>query len=118
MVWFTYCCVVVFFSSRRRHTRCALVTGVQKCALPISATREPGGSPGAEEIRRLLVQGEPGRWDAVAEALLHCAARRDHLVRTIRPARERGDWVLCDRFADSTMAYQGDRKSTRLNSSH
>src|SRR3546814_12187719 len=62
---------------------------------------------GGEEIRRLVVQGEPGRWDAVAEALLHCAARRDHLVRTIRPALERGDWVLCDRFADSTMAYQG-----------
>ena len=84
-----------------------LVQGLRQAGRSVIATREPGGSPGAEEIRQLLVQGEPGRWDAVAEALLHCAARRDHLVRTIRPALERGDWVLCDRFADSTMAYQG-----------
>ncbi len=70
-------------------------------------TREPGGSPGAEEIRKLLVTGEPGRWDAETEALLHFAARRDHLIRTVWPALERGAWVLSDRFADSTMAYQG-----------
>lgn len=70
-------------------------------------TREPGGAEGAEEIRKLLVTGEPGRWDAAAEALLHFAARRDHLVRTVWPALERGAWVLSDRFADSTMAYQG-----------
>lgn len=70
-------------------------------------TREPGGSPGAEEIRKLLVTGTAGRWDAVTEALLHFAARRDHLVQTVVPALERGAWVVCDRFADSTMAYQG-----------
>ena len=70
-------------------------------------TREPGGSPGAEDIRALLVSGDPGRWDGVTEALLHVAARRDHLVRTIWPALERGAWVLSDRFADSTLAYQG-----------
>ncbi len=70
-------------------------------------TREPGGSPGAEEIRKLLVTGEPGRWDAETEALLHFAARRDHLIRTVWPALKRGAWVLSDRFADSTMAYQG-----------
>ena len=69
-------------------------------------TREPGGSPGAEEIRQLLASGEPGRWDAITETLLHCAARRDHYIQTIEPALARGDWVVCDRFADSTMAYQ------------
>ncbi|MGA1859402.1 dTMP kinase [Azospirillum sp. 11R-A] len=70
-------------------------------------TREPGGSPGAEEIRGLLVTGETGRWSATTEALLHTAARRDHLERTVWPALETGSWVLCDRFFDSTMAYQG-----------
>src|SRR4051794_28829219 len=70
-------------------------------------TREPGGSPGAEEIRTLLVSGAPGRWDGVTEILLHFAARRDHVVRTVRPALESGRWVLSDRFADSTLAYQG-----------
>lgn len=70
-------------------------------------TREPGGSKGAETIRELLVTGEPGRWDAVTEALLMNAARRDHVVRTIRPALAAGVWVLCDRFHDSTIVYQG-----------
>lgn len=70
-------------------------------------TREPGGSPGAEDIRALLVTGDPGRWDAVTEALLMNAARRDHVVRTIRPALAAGRWVICDRFLDSTLAYQG-----------
>jgi len=73
----------------------------------VSTTREPGGSDGAEEIRRLLVEGSTDRWDAVSEALLHYAARRDHVSRLIRPALERGDWVIADRFIDSTMAYQG-----------
>jgi dTMP kinase len=70
-------------------------------------TREPGGSAGAEEIRELLIHGDKGRWDAPTEALLISAARRDHLVRTVWPALARGCWVLCDRFADSTLAYQG-----------
>ena len=61
----------------------------------------------AEEIRRLLVEGPPQRWDAETEVLLMVAARRTHLVETIWPALERGDWVICDRFADSTLAYQG-----------
>jgi len=73
----------------------------------VVTTREPGGAPGAEEIRRLLVDGSGDRWDPVSEALLHFAARREHLVRTVFPALERGDWVISDRFADSTMAYQG-----------
>jgi dTMP kinase len=70
-------------------------------------TREPGGSPGAEEIRRLLLTGEPDRWSAETEILLFTAARRDHLERTIRPALARGAIVICDRFADSTRVYQG-----------
>ncbi|MHA3915623.1 dTMP kinase [Halovulum sp. GXIMD14793] len=70
-------------------------------------TREPGGSAGAEEIRRLLVEGEPGRWSAETEILLFTAARRDHLERTIRPALSVGKTVITDRFADSTRVYQG-----------
>jgi dTMP kinase len=73
----------------------------------ITVTREPGGAPGAEQIRSLLVNGETGRWDPLSEALLHYAARREHLRHTILPALAGGRWVVCDRFADSTMAYQG-----------
>ncbi|WP_414639782.1 dTMP kinase [Arenibaculum sp.] len=75
--------------------------------IDVVATREPGGSPGAEEIRGLLVSGEPGRWDPMTELLLHLAARRDHLLRKVRPALDAGRWVLSDRFADSSVAYQG-----------
>ncbi len=71
------------------------------------ATREPGGSPGAEEIRKLLVEGEPERWSALTETLLLFAARADHIARTIAPALAQGRWVICDRFIDSTYAYQG-----------
>jgi dTMP kinase len=70
-------------------------------------TREPGGSPGAEAIRTLLLGGLDEGWDATTEALLVSAARRDHVRRKIEPALEAGRWVLCDRFADSTTAYQG-----------
>ena len=73
----------------------------------VVATREPGGSPGAEMIRKLLVEGPVERWDGTTEALLHFAARREHLRSTVWPALERGDWVISDRFADSTLAYQG-----------
>ncbi len=72
-------------------------------------TREPGGSPGAEDIRTLLVTGETDRWDAMTELLLVNAARRDHVERVIRPALERGATVLCDRYLDSTRCYQGMR---------
>ncbi|WP_111734227.1 dTMP kinase [Roseovarius amoyensis] len=72
-------------------------------------TREPGGSPGAEEIRGLLLEGAPDRWSPETEILLFTAARRDHLERTITPALERGAIVICDRFADSTRMYQGLR---------
>lgn len=70
-------------------------------------TREPGGSTGAEAIRGLVVSGEAERWSPMTETLLMFAARSDHLEQTIRPALERGDWVVCDRFADSSRAYQG-----------
>ena len=73
----------------------------------IVLTREPGGSEGAEEIRALVLQGEPDRWSAETEILLFTAARRDHLERTILPAIEAGKVVICDRFADSTRMYQG-----------
>lgn len=73
----------------------------------VVATREPGGSPGAEAIRDLLVRGAADRWSAMTETLLMYAARRDHVERVIKPALGRGAWVLCDRFADSTRAYQG-----------
>jgi dTMP kinase len=80
--------------------------------LPSLVTREPGGSPGAEEIRKLLVTGEPGRWDAMTETLLIFAARADHIARAIRPALEAGRTVVCDRFTDSTYAYQGAGRGT------
>jgi len=70
-------------------------------------TREPGGSPGAEEIRSLVLEGEPDRWSAETEILLFTAARRDHLERTILPALAAGTIVICDRFVDSTRVYQG-----------
>lgn len=70
-------------------------------------TREPGGSEGAEEIRRLLVEGDPARWSPETEILLFTAARRDHLEKVIAPAIEEGQIVICDRFADSTRVYQG-----------
>ena len=70
-------------------------------------TREPGGSPGAEALRELLVRGDTDRWSPVSETLILYAAREDHLERLIRPALTRGAWVLSDRFADSTRAYQG-----------
>ncbi|WP_299023514.1 dTMP kinase [uncultured Sulfitobacter sp.] len=73
----------------------------------VVVTREPGGSDGAEEIRALVLQGDPDRWSAETEILLFTAARRDHLERVIRPALAAGKIVICDRFADSTRMYQG-----------
>ena len=70
-------------------------------------TREPGGSPGAEEIRKLVLEGDPDKWSAETEILLFTAARRDHLEKTIQPALAAGQTVICDRFADSTRLYQG-----------
>ena len=88
---------------------------------PVELTREPGGSPGAEEIRRLVLEGEPDRWSAETELLLFTAARRDHLERTVWPALKAGTTVICDRFADSTRVYQGLRSAEmgiRVNALH
>lgn len=79
----------------------------QDAGLTCILTREPGGSPAAEEIRELLVCGEPEKWDSLTELLLMYAARRAHLRDTIWPALERGSWVISDRFADSSRAFQG-----------
>ncbi|HVM79759.1 MAG TPA: dTMP kinase [Stellaceae bacterium] len=84
-----------------------LADALRLAGLTVVRTREPGGARGAEEIRRLFVEGTPERWDAETEALLVVAARRNHLVETIWPALNRGEWVVSDRFADSTLAYQG-----------
>jgi dTMP kinase len=73
----------------------------------VVTTREPGGAAGADTIRSLLVSGATDKWDPLSESLLLFAARREHLIKTIWPALEQGAWVLCDRFADSTLAYQG-----------
>ena len=73
----------------------------------VIVTREPGGTPGAEQIRALLVSGEAGRWQPLSETFLHNAARHEHVSRVIGPALARGEWIVCDRFTDSTVAYQG-----------
>jgi dTMP kinase len=85
----------------------ALAAALSARGLDVVTTREPGGSPGAEAIRTLLMEGSDDRWNARSEALLFAAARADHVARLIRPALDRGAWVLCDRFVDSSRAYQG-----------
>jgi dTMP kinase len=85
----------------------ALVAVLERSGIPALRTREPGGSAGGEAIRELLINGADERWDSLTEVLLLNAARRDHVTRLIRPALERGLWVVCDRFLDSTIAYQG-----------
>ena len=84
-----------------------LAEALRARGLTICHTREPGGSPGAEDIRRLVLEGSSDRWSTETEILLFTAARRDHLEKTIRPALGRGEVVICDRFADSTRIYQG-----------
>ena len=84
-----------------------LAEAIRERGHDVVTTREPGGSAGAEAIRALLLEGAAQRWNAGAEALLFAAARSDHVATTIRPALERGQWVVCDRFLDSSLAYQG-----------
>lgn len=84
-----------------------LAAALRERGIAVVETREPGGSEGAEAIRELLLQGDDRRWSIEAEALLFAAARADHVEKTIRPALERGEWVLSDRFVDSSLAYQG-----------
>jgi dTMP kinase len=91
-----------------KSTQIALVAeDLRARGLTVVMTREPGGTAGAEAIRELLMTGSEDRWNAATEALLFAAARADHVAKLIHPALERGDWVLCDRFIDSTRAYQG-----------
>ncbi len=85
----------------------ALAAALRQRGLSVVTTREPGGTEGAEAIRALLLTGDEARWDARSEALLFAAARGDHVAKLIAPALARGDWVLSDRFVDSTRAYQG-----------
>lgn len=95
-----------------------LAAALQQRGIAVVTTREPGGAPGAEQIRKLMVTGEPGRWDVMTETLLAYAARADHVARTIGPALVADKWVISDRFSDSTFAYQGvgrglDRETIR-----
>ena len=85
----------------------ALAEALRQRGVDVVVTREPGGSEGAEKIRELLLTGDDDRWGPQAEALLFAAARADHVDKLIRPALERGQWVLSDRFVDSSLAYQG-----------
>ena len=91
-----------------------LIAALKRVGIAAEATREPGGSLGGEAIRRLLLEGGEDRWDALAEALLLYAARRDHVERLIAPALAAGRWVVSDRFADSTLAYQGYGKGISI----
>jgi dTMP kinase len=84
-----------------------LAEALRAAGIQVVETREPGGSPGAEQIRELLIHGATERWEPMTEALLHFAARAEHLRHRVKPALEAGRWVLSDRFTDSTMAYQG-----------
>ena len=84
-----------------------LADTLRAAGIEVMTTREPGGTPGADALRSLVVTGDGDRWDSVSEALLMYTARRDHVLRRIRPALAAGTWVICDRFSDSTMAYQG-----------
>ncbi|GFM29502.1 dTMP kinase [Novosphingobium sp. PY1] len=84
-----------------------LAEALRERGLEVVTTREPGGTPGAEAIRELLLHGDGDGWNPRAEALLFAAARSDHVEKLIRPAVERGAWVVCDRFLDSSRAYQG-----------
>lgn len=85
----------------------ALAEALGRRGIDLLVTREPGGSEGAERIRELLLEGPAERWGPRAEVLLFAAARADHVEKAIRPALENGRWVLCDRFTDSSLAYQG-----------
>ena len=84
-----------------------LAHALEERGISVLTTREPGGSSGAEKIRELLVKGEPNQWDPLTEALLFLAARRDHVEKVIKPALKKGQWVISDRYHDSTVTYTG-----------
>ncbi len=93
----------------------ALAEALKAQGIDCLVTREPGGSPGAEAIRALVLEGGDERWTPRSEALLFAAARADHLARTIIPALDEGRWVICDRFVDSSLAYQGGAGGLGIN---
>ena len=84
-----------------------LADALEKVGIETILTREPGGTFGAESIRKLVLEGTDDRWSGMTELLLMYAARVDHVEKLIKPALERGAWVISDRFADSSLAYQG-----------
>ena len=91
-----------------KSTQVALLgAALRQIDISVVLSREPGGSPGAEEIRNFLVNGEVNRWSPMSEVLLNYAARIEHLEKTIHPALDQNSWVISDRFSDSTIAYQG-----------
>lgn len=91
-----------------------LSKSLRSLGVDVLVTREPGGSPGGEDVRNLLKNGDQARWDGVSEAMLLYAGRHDHVEKTIKPALKNGTWVLCDRFSDSSFAYQGFGRSLGL----
>ena len=97
-----------------KSTQIKLLEKKLKRRIKIKATREPGGSFGAEDIRKLIFKSKKQNWSPITEALLHISARSDHLEKLIKPNLQKGSWVICDRFRDSTIAYQGYGNGLKL----
>ena len=97
-----------------KSTQIKLLEKKLKKRIKIKATREPGGSFGAEDIRKLIFKSKKQNWSPITEALLHISARSDHLEKLIKPNLQKGSWVICDRFRDSTIAYQGYGNGLKL----
>ena len=98
-----------------KSTQIKLLEKNLKKKIKIKSTREPGGSFGAEQIRKLIFKSKRQNWSPITEALLHISARSDHLEKIIKPNLQKGTWVICDRFRDSTIAYQGYGNGLKLN---
>ena len=98
-----------------KSTQIKLLEKNLKKKIKIKSTREPGGSFGAEQIRKLIFKSKSQNWSPITEALLHISARSDHLEKIIKPNLKKGIWVICDRFRDSTIAYQGYGNGLKLN---
>ena len=98
-----------------KSTQIKLLEKNLKKKIKIKSTREPGGSFGAEQIRKLIFKSKRQNWSPITEALLHISARSDHLEKIIKPNLKKGIWVICDRFRDSTIAYQGYGNGLKLN---
>ena len=98
-----------------KSTQIKLLEKNLKKKIKIKSTREPGGSFGAEQIRKLIFKSKMQNWSPITEALLHISARSDHLEKIIKPNLKKGIWVICDRFRDSTIAYQGYGNGLKLN---